>query len=615
MSGTPDSPLKIAYGLHRAGDHAQAAHLYDEILRSEPKNGEALYLYGFLHFQRGDYGEAERLMGKALALNPMAADALLNRGVALIRLGRAHDAMMMFDRLLALNPAIAEAWHYRGMALSALTRHEDAVASYTNALSIRRLPQTLNNRADALFALKRYREAAEDYDALLVIDPNVRYARGSALFARLHACDWQGLERQRETLTAELRAGGRVVQPGAMLALSSSDEDQFQAAKIWVANETPPAPAPLWTGERYRNGRIRLSYVSADFNAHAVAYLIAGVLEAHDRTRFEVTAVSLAAADGSAIRARIAKACEHVIDAEALQDVEIAQTLRNRQTDIAIDMMGFTGASRMGIFARRPAPVQVCYLGYPGTTGAPYMDHLIADRVVVPEDRVAHYRERIAYLPDAYLPAETALEIAPSPSRSAAGLPDRGFVFCSFSNPYKIAPDMFGVWMNLLRIRPDSVLWLAQGTADAMRNLKREAEARGIAAQRLIFAPFAAARADHLARLGLADLALDTLPYGGHATALDALSAGVPVLTCKGTTFAGRVGASLLETLGLPELVAQSLAEYEGIAMALSADARALSALKAKLAGRRKTSALFDTVRYTRNLEAAYRAMLAQAIP
>ena len=640
--------LAAAHGLHRAGNLAEAARLYAEILRTEPRNSNALYLLGFVHFQRGEFADAERLMGEALAINPNSLDALYNRGRALIKLKRPEEAIALFDRMLAMNPAIAEAhasrgralldlkryeealqsldralhfdrtmtdaWHNRGLALAALGRAAEALASYGSGLAVKPQPETLNNRADLLVGLHRLEEAAGDYEAILKADPKFPYARGSLAFYRLRNCDWRDLDAEREHISAAIREGARVAQPGMMLALSASAEDQLRCATLWVANELPLSSTPLWRGERHRHDQIRISYVSGDFNAHAVAFLIAGVLEGHDRDRFEVTAVGLSPGDGSAIRARILKACDRFVDGSACGDDELAAMLRRMEIDIAVDLMGHTGGNRSGLFARRVAPVQVSYLGFPGTTGAPYIDYLIADTTVVPPAERRAYSESVVYLPDAYLPAESPVErAARTPGRTEAGLPECGFVFVSFTGAHKIQPPMFDTWTRLLNAVPGSVLWLQQASPIAVRHLRREAERRGIAGDRVVFAPFVPSRGEHLARLSLADLFLDTLPYGGHATSLDALSAGVPVLTCLGTTFSGRVAASLLRAAGLPELVTRSLAEYEALALKLARDPAALSSLKLKLAANRDCCALFDTEGNTRNLEAAYIRMWQRA--
>ena len=574
---TPNHPLlEEAWRLHRGGDHERAAELYRSVLRAEPRNFDALYLLGFLHGQNRRFDEAQYFVGEAIRLNPNSADAYVLRGYALQQLGRHEEALGCLDGALALKPAFAEA---------------------------------LLNRASSLFRLRRYQEAAEDYGRLLALDPDFPFARGNRLFCRLHCCDWRGLDRERAEIVAGLESGKRVIAPFDAKTLALSPDDELRCARIWVADQCPPA-APLWRGETYSHGRIRLAYVSADFHAHAASTLTAGLFEHHDRRRFETVAVSFGPDDGSAMRARLRGAFERFIDARGESGAQIAHRLREMEIDIAVDMMGFTQGCRPEIFAARPAPVQVNYLGFPGTMGADYMDYVIADRILVPDDRHACYAEKVVTLPDSFMPGDAAREIgARSFSRTEQGLPETGFVFCCFNAGYKITPLIFDLWMGLLAKIEGSVLWLGQANETGKGNLKREAEARGMASDRLVFASFCDSAADHLARLSLADLFLDTLPYNAHATASDALWAGLPVLTCMGENFAGRVAGSLLHAIGLPELIAHSLEDYEALALKLARDASVLSVIRAKLQQNRGTAALFDTARYARNLEAAFTAM------
>jgi predicted O-linked N-acetylglucosamine transferase (SPINDLY family) len=365
----------------------------------------------------------------------------------------------------------------------------------------------------------------------------------------------------------------------------------------------------MWHGEAYAHDRIRIAYLSADFHSHATAALMAGVFESHDRTRFQTVAISFGPDDRSEMRARLMPAFERFVDVREKSDPEIATTLRQMEIDIAIDLKGYTQDSRPGILAHRPVPIQAGYLGFPGTMGADYIDYIIADAVVIPPEHESFYTEKVVRLPDTYQGNDSKRRIAErTPTRAEAGLPETGFVFCCFNNNFKILPDMFAIWMRLLACVEGSVLWLIEDNAAAARNLKREAVARGIAADRLVFAPRVNLDV-HLARHRLGDLFLDTLPYNAHTSASDALWAGLPVLTCLGTGFAGRVAASLLQAVGMPELVTQSLEAYESLALKLARDSGALDALKAKLARNRMTQPLFDTTRFTRNLEAAYLAM------
>jgi predicted O-linked N-acetylglucosamine transferase (SPINDLY family) len=365
----------------------------------------------------------------------------------------------------------------------------------------------------------------------------------------------------------------------------------------------------LWQGERYAHDRIRIAYLSADFRPHPVAFLIAGVFEHHDKSRFETTGLSFGPASDSDIRKRMASAFDHFIDVRNESDFDIATRMRRMEIDIAIDLTGFCEHGRTEILAFRPAPVQVSYLGFPGTTGADFVDYIIADSTIIPKDHAQHFSEKVVYLPDSYQANDRKRRVAPrAPSRREAGLPDDGTVFCAFNNAYKITPPIFDLWMGLLKEVEGSVLWLLGDNPGAIRNLALAAEARGVPARRLIFA-HRVAPDEHLARFGLADLFLDTLPYNAHTTASDALWTGVPVVTCMGEAFAGRVAASLLKAAGLPELITGSLEDYGALALKLGRDRDGLKGLKEKLALTRLSCPLFDTARTTRHLEAAYAEM------
>jgi predicted O-linked N-acetylglucosamine transferase (SPINDLY family) len=543
----------------------------------------------------------------ALAVDPGLIEAWNNRGNVLSAMGRHEEAVTSYDRVLAARPQLFEAQVNRGTALLASRRVEEAFASYDKAARMKLdNADALNGRANALFELKRFEEAIGDYEGVLRLNPEHAYVAGNLAFSRLHCCDWRFLNEDRERLKTAIGQSKPVVNPFQNLALSPSASAQKQCATLWVADKYPAAPKPLWNGERYGHQRIRIAYLSADFRDHAVAQSLAGMFERHDRTRFETIAISWGPPDEGEMRTRLVGAFDQFIDAEGTSDSELARRLREMEIDIAVDLMGFTGECRPGILALRPAPIQVNYLGFPGTMGAPYMDWLIADRVAIPESERGHYSESIVYLADSFFPTDSKRRIANAPTRHEAGLPETGFVFASFNNSYKFSPELFDIWMRLLSAIEGSVLWLSSVNPAAARNLKREAEARGVDADRLIFAPFLARSEDHLARLSLADLFLDTLPYNAHATAADALWAGVPLVTVAGSTFAGRVAASLLQAVGLTELITESLEAYETLALKLARDASALAVVKAKLAANRETHALFDTANFTRNLEAAY---------
>jgi predicted O-linked N-acetylglucosamine transferase (SPINDLY family) len=421
----------------------------------------------------------------------------------------------------------------------------------------------------------------------------------------LNLCDWGR--------AAEFAAGQAAMLAPPLTFLGYSDDKALQLACASAAVRTlaPEPVQPLWTGERYRHDRIRLAYISADFREHAVAFQLAPLIEHRDRARFQVIGISTGLSDDSAIRARLIKGFDRFHDFAGLNSDEIARRLREMEIDIAVDLGGHTGLSRLQIFSHRPAPVQVTWLGYPGTTGAPFMDYIIGDPVVTPPQDQPFYSEQLIQLPDTYFPTDPQRRIGQPPSRAAEGLPEQGFVFCSFNNAWKITRPIFDVWMRLLQELPGSVLWLKQPPADTSANLEKKAATRGIDPARLVFAGDAPLDV-HLARHRLADLFLDTLPYNAHATAADALWAGLPVLTCKGQAFAGRVAASLLSAIGLPELVTENLADYERLALALARDPARLEELKEKLARNLATTPLFDADRFRQSIEAAYIRMIAR---
>ncbi len=729
---------------HQAGDLAQAARLYTEVLRGHPMHLGALQMLGFLHFQRDEFAAAESLLARALAINPRDVDALYNRGCALQSLerhsealkcfdaalglepgdpgalhgrgralqglGRTDEALACFERVirlepasiealidkaialvalarveealvplgaalrvdprdgaalvnranalihlkrhaealtdadaaLALNPSHAEAWHNRASALTGLKRFPETLAAYDKALAIKPgNASTWNNRGNALIGLKRYEDALADFDRSLAMSPadiETRANRANALshlkrygeaiaeceaalranpdhalslnvavHCRMHACDWRGYESFRRRAIGGLMAGRRTVSPFDAKGFVNSEEENLQAARLWVEAECPPM-APLYRGERYAHDKIRIAYISTDLRSHAVAYLIVGVFEHHDKSRFETTAISLGPDDRSETRAHIVGAFDRFIDARDKNDGEVAALLRSLEIDIAIDLNGYTGDGRPRILAQRPAPVQVNYLGFPGTMGADFIDYVIADHIIVPEASEPCYSERVVRLPYSYQPNGRYASNGAAPTRAGAGLPENGFVFCSFNNNYKIAPAMFDIWMRLLREVPGRVLWLLEDNSYATANLAREAEVRGVAATRLVFTP-RVSPADHLVRQTLADLFLDTLPYNAHTTASDALWMGLPLITCPGQSFQGRVAASLLTAAGMPELVVDTLVRYEQMALILARSPPILAAVKAKLAGNRGTCALFDIERTARHLEAAYTTM------
>jgi protein O-GlcNAc transferase len=556
----------------------------------------------------------------ALVFLPDFTTACCNRGHALLDLHRPREALECFEAVLRSLPQDGEALFGRASALLRLRwRLEEAGADFARAaeLGIERV-EALVGRAAVLAELQRHGDAAACLSEVLELAPDRAYARGSFMFSRLQACQWRDLKLLTERLVALVGEGKRVTHPLSLLPLTDAPELQFACVRSWVADHYPENPSlgPLTRRSRADVGRrLRVAYVSADFRDHPVSHLLVGVLERHDRGSFEIVGISLRPSKDSPFEQRLRAAFDRYVEVGERSDREIAQLLRELQIDIAVDLMGATDGLRLGVFAHRAAPVQVNYLGYPGTSGAPYMDYILADEVVIPSGAERNYTERVVRLPHCYLPNDDRRAIDPSPSREQAGLPLAGPVFCAFTNAYKITPVIFDLWMRLLREVPDSVLWLRALTEEARDNLRDEARARGVDPDRLVFAPQVASMSEHLGRLGLADLYLDTLPYNAHSTSCDALWAGVPVLTCAGTGFASRVAASALTAVGLTELITQNLGEYERQALDLGRQPERLREFRARLARQRSSAPLFDTAGFCRHLETAYRWMAQQAAP
>ena len=603
---------RYAQALSELNRLEEALASYDRALALMPGHPDIVNNRGvvLLFLKRPD--QALRSFDLVLAHTPDHVDRLSNRSVALHELRRRPEALATCGRVLALAPSHPEALHNRGNALKELGQAEGALATYGRALAVRPgYVEALRNRGNLLRTLGHHREAIADFRILSKIAPDEPYVEGYLLHSQMNLCDWSDFEARVEHLSVAVRASQRACTPFAFFSVTGSEQEQSVCGEVFCQDNYPAPPAPLWAGERYGHERIRVAYLSSDFREHAISVLLAGLFERHDRRRFEITALSFGPAKPSAMRTRLEGAFERFIDVRNESDRSIAELVRGLEIDIAVDLMGHTHGNRLGVFAWRPAPVSVNFFC---PTDAPFIDYLIADPVAIPEEHRRFHREKIAYLPDTFLATDSSRRIAArTPSRTELGLPEAAFVFCCFNNTYKLNPAMFAVWMRLLRRIDGSVLWLQQIQASATENLRREAAQAGIDPARLVFAPRLPSMEDHLARYRQADLFLDTLPFNAQTTATDALWAGLPVLTCLGTTFVGRVAASLLQAVGLPDLVAGSPAAYEARAMELAQDRTALAQIRAKLAANRETHPLFDTDRYRRHVESAYLAMWQRA--
>ncbi|MEO8301611.1 MAG: tetratricopeptide repeat protein, partial [Rhizomicrobium sp.] len=487
---------------------------------------------------------------------------------------------------------------------------EAAIENYSKAIEIRPdYAEAIINRGYAYWALKRYEAGTADVERGLALNPDYPYGRGELLHVRMYSADWHDFRARKAELEQLVRDGQQTVQPFIFQAIAETPADSQACSRVWAGNRYPQQPAaPHDPVARKEHKKIRIGYLSGEFRHQATAILMAGLYERHDRERFEIVALDAGANDQTEMRGRLEKAFDRWIDIAALSDAEAAQVIRAAEIDILVSLNGYFGEARMGIFAHRPAPVQVNYLGFPATLAAPYIDYIIADKIVIPENEQRFYDERVVYMPGSYQANDDkGRPIEPAPDRADAGLPAKGIVFCNFNNAYKLTPETFYSWMRILGGVENSVLWLLESPAPYADNLRREAHKHGISPERLIFAPDQPT-AQHLGRLTLADLFLDSLPYNAHTTGSDALWAGVPLITCMGTTFPGRVAASLLAAAGLPELVTENRADFEALAITLANDAKALQKLRGKVA-KARSSALFDTTAFTTAIESAYRTM------
>jgi predicted O-linked N-acetylglucosamine transferase (SPINDLY family) len=489
---------------------------------------------------------------------------------------RPDEALQCVDRALQLNPNYAEA-HF--------------------------------NRGTVLHELKRFDEALESYLRALQINPDQDWLYGTCLHAQMRICEWNGFEARMADLAVRVEQGKAASPPFVLVTMTDSLPLQRRAAEIWVRETCPPNPELPPIPRRERGSKLRVGYYSADYYNHATALLVAGLFERHDRDKLEIVAFNFGRGQHDELTERLVAAFDEFVDVRAKTDVQIAQLSRDMQIDIAVDLKGFTMQQRCGIFVHRAAPIQVGYLGYPGTMGAPFIDYLVADRTLIPPQAREHYAEKIAYLPGSYQVNDRTRRIADRQwSRADFGLPAEGFVFCSFNNVYKITPTLFKCWMQILRRVEGSVLWLLEDNDMASGNLRKAARSAGVDPARLVFSARLVA-AEHLARHRLAGLFIDTFPCNAHTTASDALWAGLPLVTCAGESFPARVAASLLKAVGVPELVTTSLAEYEELTVALALDPARLAEISAKLDRNRLTAPLFDTELFARHLERAYSQM------
>jgi protein O-GlcNAc transferase len=601
--------------LHKLEQFESALANFEKALSLKNDFAEAWLGCGHLFARQKRYEEAQAAFDRALSVNPDLTGAWLGRANVLVDLGLLDEALAGFDRALALNPDLAEAWLGRGNAYSQREDYDKALNAYDRASALDpEMAEAWLGHGNIFSNLERFPEAFAAFDKVFCLKPSLDLVEGSRIHAKMDYCDWSNLKAECHKAIASVREGKNNMPPLALLSIDASADVQLQCARTMTADRfsrVRPVSAPASNSAVPPGRKIRIGYYSADFITHPVTTLAAGLFEHHDRSMFDIIAFSFRSPADDVMHRRIRTAFQQFKDCRGMSDRDVHELSVRAELDIAVDLMGHTADNRTGLFAMRVAPIQINYLGYPGSMGAPFIDYIIADHFVIPAGQEKFYAEKIARLPDCFQINDDRRSPSPAaPARSSLNLPDDGFVFCCFNNLYKINPDMFDVWMRLLHATEGSVLWLT-ASGPAAENLRREASARSIDPQRIVCSP----RADYqsyLARYGAADLFLDTLPFNAGTTASDALWAGLPLVTCTGEAFASRMAGSLLRSVGLSDLITSSLPDYEALAVALARDPERLASIKAKLASGRHSTPLFDTARTTRQIEEAYKLMHAR---
>lgn len=604
--------FNLAKALLDCGFERRSLPHHQKAVSLNPNNAGAWLNYGKTVSNLGRHEEALEYFDRAISLKPDYVEALLNKGAALKELRKYESAISFAEQVLALDPTLAEGWNNKGIALKELERYEEALASYAEAINLKpEYGDAWSNKAIVLNILKRHADAAKCYFRALELSNGQTYLLGQAHHQMMLSCDWTNFEKITHEIFLQIENDRKCAEPFGFQGIAQS-EDLLRKCAVSYSKAKFPEMANLAGGKKYHHEKIRIGYVCGEFRQQATSILLMRIWELHDQSKFEIFAFDNGWSDGSRYRQRIEKAFSKVYDISHLADFDAAKLIAENEIDILVNLNGFFGLGRQGVFAYRPAPLQVNYLGFPGTIGAPYIDYLIADELVVPPSSQEYYVEKIAYLPDSYQANDDQRMVSSRKfTKSELGLPERGFIFACFNNSYKITPATFDLWARILKSVEGSVLWILVDNMTAGDNLVVEASARGIASERLIFAE-RLDLAEHLARHQLADLFLDTLPYNAHTTASDALWSGLPVLTLRGDTFPGRVSASLLTAIGLPQLITYSEDEYVDLAIDFAKTPIKMQEMKVKLNKNITTEPLFNSNIFSKNIEMLYSKMMAR---
>ncbi len=625
------------------GNLNESKKLCLKILKEEPKNFDILHLLGIISFKLEDYKNSADLIAKAVTINPKDAEAYNNqalvlkkinkledaieslnqaikikpdfiqaynrRGHLLVELNQLDDALENFNKAIEINPNFAEAYNNRGNILNKLNRHTESIESYDKAISINpNFAEAYNNRGGVQKDLKLYEAAHESYEKAIKIKPNLDFLLGSLIYTKLHLCNWKSFDENLKKIEENIIKGNKSLTPFSSLLLLNSPSLQKKAAEIYFKAKYISKDALKSFDERPENNKIRVGYYSADFRKHVMSDLLIHLFKCHDKSKFELIGFSFIPGKPDLMHNEIKKNFDQFFDVSLKTDKEIAQISKDMNIDIAVDLMGFTTHNRMGIFKESCAPIKINFLGYPGTLGSNHHDYIIADKTLIPKKNQKDYSEKIVYLPDSYKLDHSARKVSNKIfTKQEMGLPKKSFVFCCFNNNFKITPNVFNTWMNTLKSVNNSVLWLMikKNNPTVKNHLKKEALKKGIESDRLIFAS-RMSLPDHLARLRLANLFIDTMPYNAHTTASDALWVGLPVLTLCGETFASRVAASMLNAVGLSELITLTDKKFEDLAIELGNNPKKLQQIKNKLNNNKISKPLFNSKLFTKNIEKAY---------
>ena len=602
----------MGIALKDKGELDAAIDSHKQAIKIKPDHAGAYYNMGNVLNEKGELDAAIDSHKQAIRIKPDHAEAYNNMGIALKDKGELDAAIYSYRQAIKIKPDYADAYNNMGNALNDKAESDAAIDSYKQALKIKPdYAEAYYNMGIALINKGEMDAAVDSYEKAIKIKPDYELAHSGKLYRQAHVGDWSGIERGREVIP-KLGISAQYINPFEILPLEDAPERHRLRSEVFAKNEFKQKPLPLASRSTQKPKRLRIGYFSSDFKEHPVAYLMAKVIETHDRNFFEVYGYSIGPAKDDKMRHRLIKGFDVFDDVQDMSDQDVALLARQDQIDIAIDLTGYTQNSRSGVFAYRAAPVQINYLGYPGTMGANFIDYIIADPILIPSDSQKHYNEKIIQLPNSYMPTDnTRIFSERELTRLEMGLPEQGFVFCCFNNNYKISPTEFDVWMRLLLKVEGSVLWLRKSNKWSEGNFCKEAKSRGIDPSRLIFAD-RVPMDEHLARHRLADLFLDTFAFNAHTTATEALWAGLPVVTKLGQGFAARVAGSLLTAIELPELITETEMEYEALILDLATNPQRLAAIKQKLAANRLSKPLFNTELFTKHLEDGYQRAYGQ---